>query len=191
MISDVTVQDPTRAGNAPEDNAMQDKGQCDRTTAMEKANPLHRIKQVRLNEGLSLRAMARRMNTTISDLKAQEDERADLRLSELYRWQEELRVPARDLLVEPEDDLSDPVYRRASLIRLAKTAKALARKVTSPTTRRLADNLVEQLTCLMPELEEIGPWHECGQRRSLDEPSRLDSQVVAVQRLLSDARDCD
>lgn len=156
-----------------------------------KTDPLHRIKQVRITEGLSLRAMARRMNTKISDLKAQEDEHSDLRLSDLYRWQDELNVPARDLLVEPNDELSDPIQRRAAMIRLAKTAKALLKKAGSEETERLAQNLVDQLTELMPELEEIGPWHECGQRRSLDEPSRIDERLVAVDRMIRDFNEAE
>ena len=32
----------------------------------------------------------------------------------------------------------------------------------------MAENLVEQLLDLMPELKEGSPWHSVGQRRSLD-----------------------
>ncbi len=42
--------------------------------------PLHRIRQERLSAGISLRTMARRTNLTIAELKAQEDEHADIRL---------------------------------------------------------------------------------------------------------------
>ena len=37
----------------------------------------------------------------------------------------------------------------------------------------MAENLVEQLLELMPELKEVSPWHSVGQRRSLDEMGRI------------------
>jgi hypothetical protein len=45
---------------------------------------------------------------------------------------------------------------------------------------RLAQTLVEQLVEMMPELEQVNPWHAVGQRRSLDELGR------AAERQFSD-----
>ena len=42
----------------------------------------------------------------------------------------------------------------------------------------MAENLVEQLLDLMPELKEVSPWHSVGQRRSLDEMGRIADQPL-------------
>jgi hypothetical protein len=42
----------------------------------------------------------------------------------------------------------------------------------------MAENLVEQLLELMPELAEVSPWHSVGQRRSLEEMGRIAEQPV-------------
>ena len=44
----------------------------------------------------------------------------------------------------------------------------------------MAQMLVEQLVEIMPELEEVSPWHDFGQRRSLEEYGRV------VERRLSE-----
>ena len=77
---------------------------------------LHRIASVREQQGVSLRAVSRQMGTEIRRLREQEDEAADLRLSDLYRWQEVLDVPVEELLVEPGTSLSQPVMERARLL---------------------------------------------------------------------------
>ena len=59
---------------------------------------------------------------------AQEDECADLLVSELYRWQAALDVPIEELLAEPVDSLSPRVMMRASLLKVMKTAMAFVAK---------------------------------------------------------------
>lgn len=135
--------------------------------------PLHRIATVRRQQRLSLRSAARRMGSDIPTARRQEQETADLRLSELYRWQEMLDVPLSDLLVEPATPLSLPVMERARLLRLMKTATSILQRAESEPIRRMAQNLVEQLIEIMPELEDVSPWHAVGQRRSLDEYGRI------------------
>ena len=156
-----------------------------------KTPPLHRLREARLTEGVSLRALARRMKRRVSELKELEDEHADITLSELYRWKEELKVPLAELLVGPEDQLSAPIHDRACLLRMAKTAKSLLKHSPTASSRRLAQTLVDQLIHMMPELEEVPPWHECGTRRASTEPSRLDEQLVAVDDLIKGIRDSD
>ena len=131
--------------------------------------PLHRIRTVRRQQGMSVRTAARHLGASVRDANDQEDERNDLRLSELYRWQAALDVPLAELLVDPDTPLSRPVRERAQLVRIMKTAATLLEVAPNQQTRRLAQNLVEQLVTLMPELQGIGPWHSVGQRRSLDE----------------------
>ena len=55
--------------------------------------PLHRIADVRQREGMSLRGISRKVRVEVRNLKRQERENADLRLSDLYRWQEALFSP--------------------------------------------------------------------------------------------------
>jgi hypothetical protein len=101
-----------------------------------------------------------------------------LRLSVIYRWQQILNVPVSDLLVQPDETLSAPIQRRAQLLQLMKTAKAIHRETKQPTVKRLAQRLVDQLVDMMPELEEIGAWHAVGQRRRTEEYGRITEQSI-------------
>jgi transcriptional regulator with XRE-family HTH domain len=151
-----------------------------RADRQQTARPLHRIREVRLEQGLTVRTVARHMGVPVRVVRAEEEGQCDLRLSDLLRWQEVLGVPLEDLLREPQDCLSRPVMERAQLVRLMKTAAALLESAPTPATARLAQTLVEQLVEMMPELEQVNPWHAVGQRRSLDELGR------AAERPLSD-----
>ena len=71
--------------------------------------PLHRISTVRRQQGMSLRSVARQLGTDVRTLRSQEEESADLMLSDLYRWQQALEVPVADLLEDPGAALSRPV----------------------------------------------------------------------------------
>jgi transcriptional regulator with XRE-family HTH domain len=141
--------------------------------------PLHRIREVRLQQGLTLRTAARHMGASVRQLRIEEEETMDLRLSDLYRWQQTLGVPTEDLLCEPEGGLSRPVMDRARLVRLMKTAAAILENAPTPRLERLAQTLVEQLVEIMPELEQVNPWHAVGQRRSLDELGRVAEQQIS------------
>lgn len=141
---------------------------------------LHRIAVVRRQQGVSLRTAARHLGAHASQLRLQEDEATDLTLSQLYQWQQVLDVPISDLLVEADGPLSRPVLRRAQMVRLMKTAGAIQEAAGSPAIRRMAENLINQLVEVMPELREISPWHSVGQRRSQEEYG------VAYHRRLAD-----
>ena len=140
--------------------------------------PLHRIQAVRIQQGMSLRTAARQLRTDVRSIRAQEQSTTDLRLSELYRWQKALEVPAAELLEESSEPLSRPVAERAKMVRVMKTAASIREFANSPTVRRMAENLVEQLCDVMPELKEVSPWHTVGQRRSLEELGRAAEQVI-------------
>ena len=141
---------------------------------------VHRIRTVRLQQGVSLRTAARQTGTDIRQLRLQEQETTDLRLSDLRKWQRALDVPLAELLVEPAGTLSPPIMERARMVRLMKTAAALMERAPSLAVHRMANMLVEQLLEIMPELAEVSAWHNYGQRRSLDEYG------VAVERSLPD-----
>jgi hypothetical protein len=61
-----------------------------------------------------------------------------------------------------------------------KTAAAMLQKAPNPGMQRMAQMLVEQLIDIMPELEQVGPWHEFGQRRSLQDYGQV------MERRISD-----
>jgi hypothetical protein len=109
----------------------------------------------------------------IRQLRLQEQESTDLRVSDLRKWQKALDVPLAELLVEPDSTLSRPVLDRARMVRLMKTATAIRERAESTGIRRMAEMLCEQLIEMMPELDGVGPWHDYGQRRSLDECPRI------------------
>ncbi|MFN0021446.1 MAG: helix-turn-helix domain-containing protein [Pirellulaceae bacterium] len=140
--------------------------------------PLHRIQAVRAQQGMSLRTAARQLGIDVRAVRAQEQPSTDLRVSDLYRWQQVLDVPAADLLEESSEPLSRPVAERAKMVRVMKTAASLLESAESPASRRMAENLVQQLCDVMPELKEISSWHTVGQRRSLDELGRAAEQVI-------------
>ena len=87
--------------------------------------PLHRIRQVRHEQDMSLRRVAQHMHRDLDEVKHEEEADTDLPLSRLYAWQEALEVPVADLLVDSDAPLSPPVLQRARLIRLMKTAAAI------------------------------------------------------------------
>ncbi len=134
---------------------------------------LNRIAAVRRQQRLSLRTVARRMGIDVQTARKQEQATADLRLSDLYAWQQQLNVPVTELLMDPDAPLSRPVMERARLLRLMKTAMAIRERADSEAIERMAQMLVEQLVEIMPELAHVTAWHAVGQRRSLDEYGRI------------------
>ena len=141
---------------------------------------MHRIAEVREQQGVSLRSASRQIGKDVRELRRQEDETSDLTLSELYAWQQVLGVPAADLLSEPNPTLSRPVLERARMVKVMKTVKAIQECARTAATQRLAQTLFEQLVEIMPELAEVGAWHSVGQRRSLNEFGK------AAERLFSE-----
>ena len=150
---------------------------------------VHRIRTVRLQQGASLRSVARQSGVDVRQLRLQEQESTDLRLSDLHKWQQALDVPLAELIVEPDSNLSQPVMERARMVRLMKTATAIRDHAESVGIQRMAQMLVEQLTEVMPELEGITPWHEFGQRRGLDEYGRIVDRTVADDLMHSGSDD--
>lgn len=135
--------------------------------------PLQRIGEVRQQQGASLRSVARKLNLPMQEVREQEEPSADLRISDLRKWQQILEVPLSDLLIDNEGPLSEPVGKRASMLRVMKTAKAILEATECDSTKRLANMLVEQLVQIMPELADVSAWHTVGQRRTQEEVGRI------------------
>jgi transcriptional regulator with XRE-family HTH domain len=140
---------------------------------------LQKLSAARRRQGLSVRCVAQRLGRTVGEVRAQEEEHADILVSELYRWQAALEVPLEELLHEPEDALSPRVLARARLLKVMKTAMAIRRQARSEAERRLARLLTEQLLEIMPELKEVSGWPAVGHRRRADELGRIGENPVS------------
>jgi hypothetical protein len=139
---------------------------------------LHRIGEVRQEQGVSIRSAARRLGLSMQEVRSQEQPSSDLRLSQLVGWQQVLEVPLADLLLDNSGPLSTPVSQRARMLRVMKTAKALEESAVDPPIKRLATMLIAQLVELMPELKEVSAWHSVGQRRTQDEMGRIAERTI-------------
>ena len=145
--------------------------------------PLHRIAEVRAQQGFSLRAISRRTGIEIQDLKRQELPNSNLTLVDLSRWAKALEVPIENLIVDHDSELSDPVQSRAAMVKVMKTVVALTEVAASPRVVRLTTMLREQMIELMPELAEIGGWPNFGSRRPPDQQGRIGENPIDVQSL--------
>jgi len=155
-----------------------DDHDCSTRSVGQPGQSLHRIQEVRRLQGMSLRTAARQLGTDIRSIRAQEQATTDLRLSDVYNWQRALDVPVSELLVDESESLSRPVRERAAMLKIMKSARSLVEAAHPGPAKRMAENLVEQLLDLMPELKEVSPWHSVGQRRSLDEMGRIADQPL-------------
>jgi len=134
---------------------------------------LHRISEVRIQQGASLRSVSRKLNLSVQEVRDQENSTTDLSITDLLKWQEVLEVPLADLLIDSEGPLSEPVCERARMLRIMKTAKAIHEGAHNRSIVRLANMLIDQLVEIMPELSDVSAWHTVGQRRTQEEVGRI------------------
>lgn len=149
-----------------------------RAAASETGRSLHRIAQVRRQQGMSTRSIARKLRLSSAEIRNQEQPSTDLKISQLLEWHRALDVPVVDLLIDGDSPLSDPISRRAHLLRVMKTARSIQEKAVDKSMARLSTMLVEQLIGLMPELRDVSAWHSVGQRRTQDEMGRIAEQTI-------------
>ena len=140
---------------------------------------LHRIAEVRRQQGVTLRNVARRLGVPLQIVRRQEACDCDLRLSDLHRWQEVLEVPVAELIEEGDEGLSCPVLERSRIVKLMKTAAAIRERTQGQPVGRMVTMLIEQILEIMPELSDVTPWHTVGQRRTLDELGRAAGAMVS------------
>jgi transcriptional regulator with XRE-family HTH domain len=143
----------------------------------------HRIAEVRRQQGVTLRNVARRLGMPLPVAREQEQPQCDLRISDLLRWQEVLEVPVAELLVEGDGALSGPVLERSRMVKLMKTVAAIRDRTQDPSIGRMVDMLVEQILEIMPELSDVTPWHSVGQRRTSDDLGRTACRVISEDLL--------
>ena len=141
----------------------------------------HRIAEVRRQQGVTLRNVARRLGIEMGVVRRQEHPEADLRISDLLLWQQVLEVPVAELLVEGEGQLSGPVLERSRILKLMKTAAAIRERTGGTPVGRLVDMLISQILEIMPELRDVTPWHTVGQRRTLDDVGRAAAWPVSEE----------
>jgi transcriptional regulator with XRE-family HTH domain len=127
-------------------------------------HPLHRLLEVRQREGITRRAMARRLGISIRRLEEQESAN-DVMLSDLHEWQKALGVPLCELVNDPEGSLASPIEWRAKLLLVMKTVRSIQEKTRQTPIRRLAETLATQLQEMMPELKEVMAWPTVGHQR--------------------------
>jgi transcriptional regulator with XRE-family HTH domain len=164
-LADAEYSDVSRAEAEAEACVPPPRGAAPRPT-------LHRIAEVRRQQGVTLRNVARRLGIALAVVRRQEQADCDLRISELHRWQQVLEVPVAELLVEGDGQLSGPVLERSRMVKLMKTAAALRERTAGSPLERIVQMLVDQILEMMPELSDVTPWHTVGQRRTLDELGR-------------------
>lgn len=147
----------------------------------EEDRPLNRIREVREQQGVSIRSMSRRLGLDVKTCRKLEDPERDLTLSELQSIQEALDVPLQDLLVDRQS-LSRPVQERAKMIRIMKTAVALKDLKMNARAERMTEMLCEQLVDIMPELAEVSGWPQFGARRGKSALGRVLAQQIDMSQ---------
>ncbi|NBW85338.1 MAG: XRE family transcriptional regulator [Planctomycetia bacterium] len=169
-VADSEHSDATRAAFDCQAAARQRRGSRRR---------FHRIADVRQQQGVTLRNVARRLGMPLQIVRRQEESDCDLRLSDLHRWQQVLDVPIAELLEEGDEGLSGPVLQRSRMVKLMKTAAAIRERTEGQPLGRMVTMLIEQILEIMPELSDVTPWHTVGQRRTLDELGRAAGTLVS------------
>jgi transcriptional regulator with XRE-family HTH domain len=139
---------------------------------------LHRIAEVRRQQDVSVRTLARRMKMSDDLVRQQEAETSDLPLSVLYKWQAALDVPVVELLMAPGPSLSPNVKCRAALLKVMKTVRSMEQYVGSEPVGYLVQGLVAQLIELMPELASVDAWPAVGKRRTGSEISPIEERAI-------------
>lgn len=142
----------------------------------------HRVAEVREQQGVSQRTLARRLGIELKALQAMERPESDLCLSQLRALQAALDVPLIDLL-EESSELSRPIAERAKMVKVMKTAVALKETKTTPRVERMVTMLCEQLVDVMPELAEVSGWPQFGSRRGASALGKALSQPINTSDL--------
>jgi hypothetical protein len=140
--------------------------------------PLHRLRTVRRQQGVTVRTIARGRRVSLEQVLHEQCPQSDLRLTTVYEWQYYLEVPVADLLIESQEPLSPPVAKRARMVKLMKTIATIRERAESEEIKELAESLFKQAIEIMPELAEVQPWQSVGQRRTLDEVGRIAEQQL-------------
>jgi len=133
---------------------------------------LHRLAAVRRAKGVSRRVLAERLGITVDELRSKE-EAADLSISTLSHWASKLKVSITELVVEPDECLAPTHLAQSQATRMMTVAAQLRDRSRRRSIQRLAQTFVEQLTEILPALEEIAKKNHRRSRRINQRPSSL------------------
>lgn len=145
--------------------------------------PLHRIAEVRNQQGYTLRTVARKTGLDICLLKVQEQPHTNLTLKQLQAWQHALEVPIESLLVDRDLEMNDQIQARAKLVKIMKTVCSMREVTKNRRMIHLLQSLRLQLIELMPELEQVRGWNIHGPRNPTDNLGRIAIEPIAVSEL--------
>ncbi|MDR3108575.1 MAG: hypothetical protein LBU65_02645 [Planctomycetaceae bacterium] len=126
---------------------------------------LHRVSEVRRMQNISLAVVAQQLGISVVEAREQEQPDSDMTIAQLRRWQECLGVPIAELLIDLDEYPDNPIRRRGELVRVMKSAKTILERSKESSTKIMAQNLVDQLIEIMPELAFITSWPSVGQSR--------------------------
>ena len=115
---------------------------------------MHRLAAIRREKGMPRRVLAQRLGITVAELRLKEAS-ADVPISTLCRWAAALEVPITDLVVEPEESATLTRLPPVLAARLMKVAAKLRDRSRRRGIQRLAQTFVEQLTEILPGLEQV------------------------------------
>ncbi len=176
----IAADQPIGSETPPTENAS--AVTTDAYHALEGTPRAHRVAEVREQQGVSQRTLARRLGIEVKSLQAMECPNSDLRLSQLLALQAALEVPLIDLL-EDSASLSRPIAERAKMVKVMKTAVALRETKSNPRVERMVTMLCEQLVDVMPELAEVSGWPQFGSRRGPSALGKALSQPIDTSDL--------
>ena len=142
----------------------------------------HRLAEVREQEQVSRATIAKRLGVSVTTIRQQE-ESSDATLSTLFAWQQALKVPFDELVVEPSQALSRSLETRARLIKVAKTVLLLLEQSEDITVQNIAQQLVDLLVDTMPELTNVTAWPSHGQPRDSSDFPRIQARTIALDAL--------
>lgn len=142
----------------------------------------HRVAEVREQQGVSQRTLARRLGIELKALQYMERPESNLSLCQLRALQAALDVPLIDLL-EDSCELSRPIAERAKMVKVMKTAVALREAKSNPRVERLVTMLCEQLIDVMPELAEVSGWPQFGSRRGTSALGKALAQPIDTSNI--------
>ncbi len=162
-------------------SSKQDIAELDSTTP---PVTLHRLTEVRRAMGVPRRVLAERLGITVRELRVKE-ESTDLSLGTLCQWASVLNVPITELVVEQDECLAPTHLGQSQATRLMKVAAKLRDRARRRSVQRLAQTFVEQLTEILPVLEQLAQKNHRPRRPSRPPtglPARLSEHVFTRRR---------
>lgn len=137
----------------------------------------HRIREVRLREGLNIKTVGILIGLSEKDARRIESPTNDISLAELQQWARAMRVPVTELVVDSPEVADECLRLRVGLTKAMKFIKTAIRDNDLPKNRasvhRTLTNLENHLVDIMPELENTAPWNSWGRCKGSSNMGRV------------------